>query len=134
MRSVVDRNVVMRRMTILLRVLLRARLLKLRKHLSHEGLLCNPKLSSAQIQYPCVSYKETEVPECGCAYIFWFKKRCPKNIIALSSQCLAAASNMLHCLSLHLAESAGWISTEQAHSSQMSYHWSMSSESCNCFI
>jgi hypothetical protein len=39
---------------------------------------------------------------------------------------------MLHCFSLHLAESARWISTKQAHSLQMSSHWSMSSEDCNC--
>jgi hypothetical protein len=71
-----------------------------------------PKLSSAQIQYPWVSYKETEVPEWGCAYIFWFHKHFPKNVVALSSQCLAAASNMLHCFSLHLAESAGCFTTK----------------------
>jgi hypothetical protein len=91
-----------------------------------------PTLSSAQIQYPWVSYKETEVPEWGCVYIFWFHKRFPKKVVALSSQCLAAASNMLHCFSLHLAESAGWISTKQAHNSQMSCHRSMSSEEWNC--
>jgi hypothetical protein len=61
------------------------------------------------IQYPCVSYKETEVPECGCVYIFWFKKRFPKHVVALWSRCLAAASDMLHCFSLHPAESAGWM-------------------------
>jgi hypothetical protein len=44
-------------------LLLRARLLKLRKHLSLEAYCVYPKLSSAQIQYPCLSYKETEVPE-----------------------------------------------------------------------
>jgi hypothetical protein len=91
-----------------------------------------PKLSSAQIQYPCVSYKETEVPEWGCAYIFWFNKQFPKKVVALSSQCLTAASDMLHRFILHPADSAGWISTEQAHSLQISSHWSMSSENCNC--
>jgi hypothetical protein len=33
----------------------------------------------------------------------------PKDVIALTSQCLAAADNMLHCFSLLPAESAGWI-------------------------
>jgi hypothetical protein len=91
-----------------------------------------PKLLTAQIHYPCVSYKETEVPNWGCAYFFWFHNRFPKNIIALSSQCLAAADDMLHCFNLHPAKSAGWIPTVQAHSLQMSSHWSMSSENCNC--
>jgi hypothetical protein len=44
-------------------LLLRACLLKLQKHLSLKAYCAYPKLSSAQIQYPCVSYKETEVPE-----------------------------------------------------------------------
>ena len=69
---------------------------------------------SAQTQYPCVSYKETEVPEWGCAYIFWFNKQLPKDVAVLTSQCLTAAGDVLHCFSLHLAESAGWISTKQA--------------------
>jgi hypothetical protein len=47
----------------LLLLLLRARLLKLQKHLGLKAYCAYPKLSSAQIQYPCVSYKETEVPE-----------------------------------------------------------------------
>jgi hypothetical protein len=102
------------------------------KHSAFKAYCAYPKLSSAQINYPCVSYKETEVPEWGCAYIFWFNKRFPKNVVALSSQCLAAAGDMLHCFSLHLTESAGWISTKQAYSSQMFSHWSMSSENCNC--
>ena len=64
--------------------------------------------------------------------IFWFNKWFPKDIVALTSQRLAAAGDMLHCFSLFLAESAGWIPTKQAHDSQMSSYRSMSSEDCNC--
>jgi hypothetical protein len=108
-----------------------ARQLKLRKHLSNEAYCATINCHSAQIQYPYVSYKETEVPEWGCAYIFWFNKRLPKDVVSLTSQRLAAAGHMLHCFSLHPAESAGWIPIKQAHSSQMSSYSSMSCEDCN---
>jgi hypothetical protein len=39
----------------------------------------------------------------------------PKNIAALTSQCLAAARDMLHCFGLLPAESAVWIPIEKAH-------------------
>ena len=110
---------------------LRARQLKLRQHLSLEAYCATLNCHSAQIQYPCVSSKETEFPEWGCAYIFCFNKRLPKDV-ALTSQRLAAAGDVLHCFSLHLAESARWISTKQAHNSQMSSYRNMSSEDCNC--
>ena len=41
---------------------------------------------------------------------------------------------MLHCFNLHLAESAGWIPTKQAHYSQMFSYRSMSSEDCDCRV
>jgi hypothetical protein len=55
-----------------------------------------PKYLTAQIHYPCGSYKETKVPNWGCAYFFLFNNRFPKSIIALSSQCLAAVLLLLH--------------------------------------
>jgi hypothetical protein len=47
----------------LLLLLLRTRQLKLWKHLSLEAYCATLNCHSAQIQYTCVSYKETEVPE-----------------------------------------------------------------------
>jgi hypothetical protein len=76
---------------------------------SFKAYCAYPQFLTAQIHYPSVSYKETEVPKWGCAYFFWFHNRFPINIIALSSQCLAATSDMLHCFSLHPAESAYFI-------------------------
>jgi hypothetical protein len=113
-------------------IIIRARQLQLRKRFSLVAYCSTLNCHSAQIQYPCVFYKETEVLKWGCAYIFWFNKQLPKNVVALTSQCIAAASDMLHCFSLHLAESAGWIPTKQARNSQMSSYRSMSSEDCNC--
>jgi hypothetical protein len=74
------------------------------------GLLCNPKiLHSAQIQQPCASNKEAEVPNLGCAYSFWFDNRIPKDIEVLTRRHLAATDNVLHCFSLLPAESASGI-------------------------
>jgi hypothetical protein len=55
------------------------------------------------------SYKEAEVLYCGCTNVCWFNRQAPKDIIALASQCLAVARNMLYCFYLLPAESAGWI-------------------------
>jgi hypothetical protein len=75
-----------------------------------SGLLCNPKiLHSAQIQQPCVSNKEAEVPNWGCAYVFWFDNLIPKDIEAPTSQHLAVTDNLLHCFGILPAESAGRI-------------------------
>jgi hypothetical protein len=57
----------------------------------------------------------------GCAYIFWFDKRIPKDIKALTSQSFAATDNMLHCFSLLPAESAGRIPFKQAHGKYDTY-------------
>ena len=49
----------------------------LRSGFEHRSLMAycaTLNYHSAQIQYPCVSYKETEVLNWGCAYIFWFSK------------------------------------------------------------
>ena len=86
---------------LLLLLLLRARQHKLRKHLSLEAY---------------------------CSYIFWFNKRFPKDDVALTNQRLESAGDVLHCFSLHLAKSAGWISTKQAYNSQVSSYRSMSGE------
>jgi hypothetical protein len=68
-------------------------------HLS-LGLIVQPlNIHSVQIQQPCAFYEEAKVSHWGCAYIFWFNKEIPKNIPELTCQCLAAANNMLHCLS-----------------------------------
>jgi hypothetical protein len=71
--------------------------LKLRKHLSLEAYCAATNCHSAQIKYPCLSYKETAVPDWGCDYIFWFNKQLPKDV-SLTSQCLAVAGNMLQIL------------------------------------
>jgi hypothetical protein len=44
-----------------------------------------------------------------------FDKWIPKNIIALASQRLAAAEDMLHCFTLLPAKSEGRIPFKQAH-------------------
>jgi hypothetical protein len=63
--------------------------------------------------------------------MFWFSKQLPKDILALTSQRLAAADTMLHCFGLHPAESAGWILIKQAHNIQVPPHRSMSCEDRN---
>ena len=50
-----------------------------------------------------------------CVYIFWINQRLPKDVVALTSQRLAAVGDMLHCFSLHPAESVGWIPIKQAY-------------------
>jgi hypothetical protein len=55
----------------------------------------------------------------------------PKDVIALTSQCLAAANNMLHCFSLLPAESACWIPIKGAHSIQVPSYRSMSRADSN---
>jgi hypothetical protein len=52
----------------------------------------------------------------------------PKNVVALTSQRLAAANNMLHCFGLLPAESAGWIPIKLAHSIQVPSYSGMSPE------
>jgi hypothetical protein len=59
-------------------------------------------------------------------------KQIPKNIIALTSQRLAAADNMVHCFSFLPAESAGWIPIKQARNDQVLSYRSMSLEDSNC--
>jgi hypothetical protein len=83
-------------------------------HLSLRLIVQPLNIHSAQIQQPCAFYEEAKVSYWGCAYFFWFEKQIPKNIVALTSQRLAAANNMLHCFSLLPAESAGWIPIKQA--------------------
>jgi hypothetical protein len=78
------------------------------------GLLCYPSVHPVQVQQPCALYVKAEVSYWGCSYFFRFNKQIPKNIIALTSQRLAAASNVLHCFGLLPAESAGWVSIKQA--------------------
>jgi hypothetical protein len=81
------------------------------------GLIVQPlSVHSAQIQQPCAFYEEVKVSYRGCAHFFCFDKQIHKNVVALTSQCLAAANNMLHCFYLLPAESAGWIPIKQAHS------------------
>ena len=49
----------------------------LRSGFDHRSLMAycaTLNCHSAQIKYHCVSYKETEVFNWGCAYIFWFSK------------------------------------------------------------
>jgi hypothetical protein len=59
------------------------------------------------------------------------EKRVPKEVITLTSQCLAAANNMLYTFSLLPAKSAGWIPIKQAHSIQVPSYSSMSCEDRN---
>jgi hypothetical protein len=99
-------------------------------HLS-LGLIVQPfSVHSAQIQQPCAFYVDAEVPYRGCAYFFWFDKQIPKNV-ALTSQRLAAANNMLHCFGLLPAESAGWIAIKQAQGIQVPSYRRMSREDGN---
>jgi hypothetical protein len=51
--------------------------------------------------------------------LFLLVQQLPKNVVALTSQRLAAAHNILHCFSLLPAESAGWIPIKQAHGIQV---------------
>jgi hypothetical protein len=84
------------------------------------GLLYSPKYSN-QHRF------NSPVPLC-CANICWFDKWVPKDIIALASQRLAAADNMLHCFSLLPAASAGRIPFTQAHDIQVPSYRSLSCE------
>jgi hypothetical protein len=84
------------------------------------------------IQQPCAFYVEAEVSYWGCAYLFWFDKQIPKNVVALTSQCLTLANNMLHGFGLLPAESAGWIPIKQGHSIQVPSYRGMSCEDGNC--
>jgi hypothetical protein len=86
-----------------------------RMHLSLRLIVQPLSVHSAQIQQPCAFYVEAEVSYWGRAYFFWFEKQIPRNVVALTSQRLAAAINMLHCFGLIPAVSAGWIPIEQAH-------------------
>jgi hypothetical protein len=99
-----------------------------RKHLS-LGLIVQPlSVHSTQIQQPCAFYVEAKISYWDCAYFFWFDKQIPKNAVALTSQRLAAANNMLHCFSLLPAESAGWIPIKQVHSIQVPSYRGVSRE------
>jgi hypothetical protein len=75
--------------------------------------------------------RHRSLTEAGCTYIFWFDKRVPKDVMALTSQCVAAANSSLHCFSFLPAESAGWIPIEQARSIQVPSYRSMSCEDRN---
>jgi hypothetical protein len=90
-----------------------------RMHLSLGLIVQSLSVRSAQIQQPCAFYVEAKVSYWGCAYFFWFNKQIPKNVVALMSQRLAAANNMLHCFGLLPAESARWIPIKQDHSIQV---------------
>jgi hypothetical protein len=70
-------------------------------------------INSAQIPYPRASYEEAEVPDGGCTYVCRFKDKISKNIIALTSQSLAAANNVLYCFNVPPAEPAEGIPYEQ---------------------
>jgi hypothetical protein len=78
--------------------------------------------------------RHRSLTEAGCTYIFWSDRPVPKDVIALISQRLAAANNMLHCFSLLPAKSARWIPIKQAHSTQVPSHRSMSCENRNCHL
>jgi hypothetical protein len=54
-----------------------------------------------------------------------------QKVVALTSQRLAAANNMLHCFGLLPVESAGWIPIKQAHSIQVPSYRGMSREDGN---
>jgi hypothetical protein len=100
-------------------------------HLS-LGLIVQPlSVHSAQIQQLRAFYVEAKVSYLGCAYLFWFDKQIPKNVLALTSQHRTAASDTLHCFGLLPAESAGWIPIKQAHSIQVSSYRGMSREDGN---
>jgi hypothetical protein len=58
---------------------------------------------SAGTHQPGLSYTYTQRPY---LYVFWFNKELTKEIIMLRSQGLAAANNMVHCFSIHVAKSA----------------------------
>jgi hypothetical protein len=59
------------------------------------GLIVQPlSVHSAQIQQPCAFYVEAEVSYWGSAYLFWFDKQIPKNVVALKSQRLAASNRL----------------------------------------
>jgi hypothetical protein len=83
---------------------------------------------------PVPLIKDAKVPYGSCAYIFGFSKQFPEDIIALMSHHLAEANNILHCLSLHPAKSAGWIPIKQAHNIQVPPHRNMACEDCNCYF
>jgi hypothetical protein len=60
-----------------------------RMHLS-LGLIVQPlSVHSAQIQQPYAFYVEAKVSYWGCVYFFWFDKQIPKNVVVLTSQCVA---------------------------------------------
>jgi hypothetical protein len=103
-----------------------------RKCTSALGLLCNPKYSHQyRFHKPAPLIKRHRSLTEAALYIFWFDKRVPKDVIALTSQCPAATGNVLHCFSLYPAESAGWIPTKQAHSIQVPSYRSMSCQDRN---
>jgi hypothetical protein len=64
-------------------------------------------------------------------YVDWFNHQAPKEIMALMSQCLEAASNMLYCFNLLPAESTGRIPFKQTHGMLVLSHRSVPSESRN---
>ena len=56
----------------------------------------------------------------------------PKTKVALTSQCLATANNVLHCFGVHPTKSADCIPIRQAHSVQVPPYRSMPCVDRNC--
>jgi hypothetical protein len=69
-----------------------------------HGLLWDPKyFNSAQTPQPLALYEEAEVPDWDCTYVCRFNDQTPKNI-AMASQSLAAAYNVMYCFSIPPAD------------------------------
>jgi hypothetical protein len=67
-----------------------------------------------------------------CLFLLVRQADSQKNVVALTSQRLAAANNMLHCFGFLPAESAVWIPIIQAHSIQVPSYRGMSRKDGNC--
>jgi hypothetical protein len=63
-----------------------------------------------------------------CLFLLVRQADSQKTLVALTSQRLAAANNMLHCFGLLPAESAGWIPIKHADSIQVPSYRGMSRE------
>jgi hypothetical protein len=95
------------------------------------GLLCSPKHSiQHRFSNPVPLIKRQRSLTEAVLISFGSAVNFPKTL-ALMSQHLAAAGNMLHCFSLHPAESAGCIPIKQAHNTQVLSHRNMSCEDRN---
>ena len=99
-------------------LLLKAHQLKLWKHLSLEAYCATVNFHQHIFSIPVSLIKRQRSLSEAVLISFGSTNGFPK----LTSQRLAAAGDVLHCFNLHLAKSAGWISTKPAHDSQMSSH------------